>query len=341
MAYTTIDKSSLHFNTKLYTGNGSNSYAITGVGFEPSFVWIKDRTNGYDHCAFDQVRGVSQRIYPNNNGAQSTDSDNLVSFDSDGFTLDDNGITNANSNYFVSWNWTGNGAGSSNSDGSITSTVSANATSKVSIVTYTGTGANATVGHGLGVAPTMILFKQLSATQKWIVYHKALTATKSVHLDTDEAEQSNTFVNNTAPTSSVFSLGTVVNNNTSSATYVAYCFSDITGFSHSGSYTGNGAANGPVVYTGFKPSWVLIKSVSSTDWNLYDNKRLGYNGGDAPLFANLSNSEATDYNRIDFLSNGFKIRTSNAQVNNDNTTMLFTAFGQTIASSNNIAATAR
>ena len=141
---------------------------------------------------------------------------------------------------------------------------------------------------------------------------------------------------------SAVSLGTVVNNNTSSATYVAYCFSDITGFSHSGSYTGNGAANGPVVYTGFKPSWVLIKSVSSTDWNLYDNKRLGYNGGDAPLFANLSNSEATDYNRIDFLSNGFKIRNTSGNQNGSGDTIFYAAFAEApFVNSNGVPCNAR
>ena len=345
MAYTTIDKSSLHFNTKLYAGN-SGTQAITGVGHQPDLVWIKNRndTNNQSHVLYDAVRGVTKYLSSNSDAAEGTEAAGVTAFGTDGFTVGNTVTVNTGFNY-VAWNWkAGGGAGSSNTDGSITATVSANTTAGFSIVKYTGTGANATVGHGLGVAPKMILFKDTTnGSTYWGIYNKDIGNENRLTLNNDSATQgtSANYYQSTDPTTSVFSIGSNSRANASSAVTIAYCFADITGFSKIGSYIGNGAANGPVVYTGFKPSWVLIKSVSTTDWNIYDNKRLGYNGGDAPLFANLSNSEATDYNRIDFLSNGFKIRTSNAQVNNDNTTMVFMAFGQTIASSNNIAATAR
>ena len=213
MAYITFQPND-YFNTKLYTGTGSSN-AQTGVGFQPDWLWIKDRdSSSNSHVITDAIRGTNKIIFSDNNGAETTDANRVTSFDSDGFTVGTDGSTNTNTNDYVAWNWRASGtSGSSNSDGSITSTVSANTTAGFSIVTYTGTGANATVGHGLGSAPGLILFKQRSDTQKWIVHHQSLGATKSLHLDTTEAEQTSTFMNDTAPTSSVFSLGTIVNNN--------------------------------------------------------------------------------------------------------------------------------
>jgi len=343
MAYTTVNKSSDFFNTVLYNGTGS-AQSITGVGFQPDWLWQKQRSGSQDSRIFDAVRGGSKVIYSSLNNAESTDAQLITSFDSDGFTMGSSG-TNVNDSGTtnVAWNWKANGAGSSNTNGSITSTVSANTTSGFSIVKWTGSGGNATIGHGLNTAPTAIFVKNLDAAEQWINYDVSNGPTKYYHLNlTDAVATGSTIWNNTAPTTSVFSVGTVANVNTSGANYVAYCFSNITGFSKVGSYTGNANADGVFQYLGFKPAFVLIKSVSTTDWNLYDNKRLGYNGKDAPLFANLANAESTDYGRIDFLSNGFKIRTTNAQVNNNNTVHIFMAFAEApLVGSNNVPATAR
>ena len=343
MAYITFQPND-YFNTKLYTGTGSSN-AQTGVGFQPDWLWIKDRdSSSNSHVITDAIRGTNKIIFSDNNGAETTDANRVTSFDSDGFTVGTDGSTNTNTNDYVAWNWRASGtSGSSNSDGSITSTVSANTTAGFSIVTYTGTGANATVGHGLGSAPGLILFKQRSATQKWIVHHQSLGATKSLHLDTTEAEQTSTFMNDTAPTSSVFSLGTIVNNNTSGATYVAYCFAEKKGFSKFGSFTGNGSTDGPFVYTGFKPAWVMIKASSrSTDnWVIVDSKRSTLNPADDALLANTSGGTDTGYKR-DFLSNGFKIRESGANQNGSGHTFTYMAFAEEpLVSSNNIPATAR
>jgi len=329
-----------YFNTKLYTGNGSNSHAITGVGFEPSFVWIKDRTNSYDHCAFDQPRGVSQRIYPNNAQVQSTDNDNLVSFDSDGFTVDDNGITNHNGYNFVSWNWKANGAGSSNTDGSITSTVSASTTSGFSIVTWTGNSGS--IGHGLGKKPAMLITKSLGATGGWYVTHKSLSAEMQdnyMFLNDTSANSTNNDIWGGEPTTSTFSVGSGLIGNT---THVAYCFAPIKGFSAMGSYTGNGNADGVFLYTGFKPAWFLWKPYNATDsWNLVDSKRDGYNPDNNRLFPNASSAEDTQ-DRVDLVSNGIKIRTSDGGTNSSSRSYIYMAFAEApLVGSNNVPATAR
>ena len=228
MAYTTINKSSDYFNTKLYTGNGATN-AITGVGHQPDFTWIKDRDNVRNHVLNDAVRGATKNLFSNTNGAEATDTSTLTAFNSDGFTLSSGTKVNGNNINFVSWNWKANGQGSTNTDGTINTTyTSANTTAGFSICSYTGTGSNATVGHGLGVAPKMILIKRLSADDNWIVYHNSLGGTKNLYLDATNAEatRSDTF-NNTAPTSSVFSLGSATGTNGSGSTYIAYCFADV------------------------------------------------------------------------------------------------------------------
>ncbi len=341
MAYITFQPND-YFNTKLYTGNGSTQ-SITGVGFQPDMTWGKARSTTTNHVIQTPVQGLSTAIFPNLNNAESTGLTNAItSFDSDGFSLGDWGVLNASSETFVSWNWRASGtSGSSNSDGSITSTVSANTTAGFSIVTYTGTGANATVGHGLGSAPGLILFKQRSATQKWIVHHQSLGATKSLHLDTTEAEQTSTFMNDTAPTSSVFSLGTIVNNNTSGATYVAYCFAEKKGFSKFGSYTGNGNADGPMIYTGFKPAFIILRGTNNENWIMFDNKRDPINVVDDLILPN-QNIAAFSATYLDMVSNGFKIRTSAVGGNANGQEFIYWAFAEEpLVSSNNIPATAR
>ena len=336
-----------YFNTKLYTGTGS-SQSITGVGFQPDWLWQKSRSNSQDGRIFDAVRGGSKVIYPSLANAESTDAQLITSFDSDGFTMgsaggnvNDSGTTN------VAWNWKANGVGSANTDGSINTTyTSANTTSGFSIVKYTGTGSNATVGHGLGAVPKMIIVKCLDQTHWWFTYHVSVGNTKHITLNTVNGESgaSANYWNNTTPTSSVFSIGTDTGVNQSGQDYIAYCFAEKKGFSKVGSYIGNQSANAPFIYTGFKPAWLLIKNISDNDdgWLLIDNKRSAYNQTYNYLTAQSSAAEGGTGFPIDLVSNGFKIRGADISYNQSGYTYIFMAFAEEpLVSSNGVPATAR
>jgi hypothetical protein len=346
MAYTTINKSGDYFNTKLWTGNDGSGHAITGVGFQPDFVWIKNRNTTDDHNLFDSVRGNTKTILSNSTAAEATNSSRLESFDSDGITVGADNDTNRNGDSIVGWNWKANGTGSANTDGSISSTVSANATAGFSIVSYTGTGANATVGHGLGVVPQVVIARSRSnggAGWNWGVYHKDLGNTNAVFLNSTSASTSvSAYWNNTSPTSSVFSLGSDGVVNLSSGTFIAYCFAEKTGYSKFGSYTGNGNADGTFVYTGFKPAFIMCKVTTTTNqWGMFDNKREGYNVANDILTANTSGvEEAGSY--FDILSNGFKARSTSAVTNSSGATYIYMAFASApLVGSNNVPCTAR
>ncbi len=344
-----------YFNTKLYTGNNTST-SYTGIGFQPDWIWIKDRSQAADHTLIDAVRGVKKVIISNLTNAEGTDSSTqgLNSFDSDGFTLGTNsnvGSTNNTGDNYVAWNWKANGQGSSNADGSINTTyTSANTTSGFSIAQWTGTGSNATIGHGLGVAPSIVLCKNTSTTSNWEMYHSSIGAGGQITLNNTNAagNDGNILWNSTAPTSSLFSVGTNVATNNSGSTMIAYCFAEKKGFSKFGSYTGNGNADGPFVYTGFKPAFVLWKqsSASGQFWNLFDNKRPTYNPMGYQLAPNSSNAESdltsgTLY-PFDLLSNGFKHRGSDANGNGSGATYIFMAFAESpLVSSNGIPAVAR
>jgi len=317
MAYTTIDKPSDYFNTVLYSGTGS-SQAITGVGFQPDWIWFKCRSQNQNHNLFDVIRGSNKIIQTSTSNAEATSTDLLTSFDSDGFTVNTDGGVNGSGQTYASWNWLGANGTASNTDGSITSTVSANTTSGFSIVSFTGTGSNATIGHGLGAVPKFYVVKDRDAGNDWFVYHGANTSapeTEYLKLNSTAATADlNTLWNDTAPTSSVFSLGTNGNVNTSSNTYIAYCFAEKKGFSKFGSYTGNGtsgvdgAGDGTFVYTGFKPSMIIIKPSSAVEnWQILDNKRPGFNESDN-LAPNNNAVENTSNDFVDLVSNGFKLR---------------------------------
>ena len=338
-----INKPNQYFNTKLYTGTGS-SQAITGVDFQPDMVWIKDRTVGFDHVLQDSVRGTTKIINSNQTYAEFTNANSITSFNSDGFTTGSYVATNQNTTTYVSWNWLGANGTASNTDGSITSTVSANTTSGFSIVSYTGTGSNATVGHGLGVAPKMIITKTRSTVDSWYVYSESLGNTKRLGLNDTSAEAtSSTYWNNTTPTSSVFSLSTNSGNNGSGTTMIAYCFAEKKGFSKFGSYVGNGNADGTFIYTGFKPAFVIIKASSTAQsWQMSDNKRDTFNAVDHRLRPNESSAESTSPEWIDFCSNGFKLRNNDVAWNGSGSTYIYMAFAENpLVGTNNIPATAR
>jgi len=348
MAYTTINKHTDHFNTKLYTGNGGTN-AITGVGFQPDLVWIKDRdATGY-HFWTDAVRGVTKTIFSNRDDATSTEATGLTAFGTDGFTVGSHSNINTSGRNIASWNWkAGTGAGSSNTDGSINTTyTSVNTTAGFSIVSWTGTGSAGTIGHGLGVKPAMIISKNRDEAQNWFCYHTGLGATKYIRLNlTNEFGTSSAIWNDTEPTTSLFSVGNDTAVNGSSDEMIAYCFAEKKGYSKFGSYKGNGNADGPFVYLGFKPALVIIKGAVSGDgdaaqnWELYDNKRDGRNGLNDALFPNTTAAESVE-DRVDLLSNGFKIRVNSDGVNDNNSTYIYMAFGQSLVGSNNVPCTAR
>jgi len=341
MAYTTVNKSTDYFNTKLYTGNGSTN-AITGVGFQPDWVWIKSRSDTSNHRIYDAVRGGTKTLYSNLTNAQGTNADAITSFDSDGFTLGANAQSNGNGLSLASWNWKANGTGSANTDGTVNSTVSVNTTAGFSIVKWTGTGADGTVGHGLGVAPKVVIVKSLGSTEGWYSYWQPLGNNKQVQLNATTASATTTLWLNTTPTSSVFS---VLNHGATngSGDYIAYCFAEKAGYSKIGSFTGNGNADGSFIYTGFKPAWVMYKVSSTTsDWYIQDNKRLTYNVNNTRLEANNSDAEVTGAaDSIDMLSNGFKMRNASASFNASGATYIYMAFGQSLVGSNNVPCTAR
>ena len=346
MAYTTINKPTDYFNTVLYQSNNGSAQSITGVNFQPDFLWVKDRTAAGGHVLVDAVRGSTKMLGSNSTSAEVTRADQVTSFDSNGFSLgaDSGGFINYSTNNNVSWNWKANGQGSSNTDGSINTTyTSANTTSGCSIITYTGTGANATVGHGLGVVPKMIIVKRLDATSNWRIYHSSLGNTKNIVLNADATEAtSSTMWNNTSPTSTTFSLGSYDEVNGSSAPHVAYCFANVKGFSKVSSYIGNGSGDGTFNYTGFKPAFVLGKQLAGgSDWWLFDSARSPSNIANKLVYPNANAGDATNP-VLDLLSNGFKIRTSAAQFNGNGTTYLYMAFAEEpLVSTNGVPATAR
>ena len=309
-----------YFNTVLYTSTSANQ-SITGVGFEPDLCWIKDRTDANSHHLFDQVRGAGERLRSDSTAAENTVT-SFSSFDTDGFTLgpQGQGITTNNNNH-VSWNWKANGSGVSNTDGSITSTVSASTESGFSIVKFTDAGSAGTVGHGLGVKPDLIIQKPLSGNNDWYVFTEVIDGSFDfLNLNTTGAKNNSTL---SAPTSAVFS------NLQISGDCIAYCFHSVEAFSKFGSYTGNGSTDGPFVYTGFRPAFVMVKATNSTQsWVILDNERAGYNVNNYRLFAESSNAESTTTPIVDLLSNGFKWRNNFGNFNGSGTNYIYMAFAE-------------
>jgi hypothetical protein len=344
----TIVKGNTVMDATLYTGNSGTQSVVNTAGFYPNLVWLKSRSNGLNHNIFDSNRGVQNVLASNSNGVDNyAGTGELTAFNSNGFTLVNSGTyqTNQSGYTYVAWQWqAGQGTTSNITVGqystspnvpSIASTVSVNATAGFSVVTWTGTGSNATVGHGLGVAPSMIINKPRNSADNWISWHTSLGNLGYLYLNNSTAAGSGAAVwNSTLPTSSVFSVGTSSNINTNGQTMVSYCWSEIAGFSKFGSYIGNGSSDGPFIYTGFRPKFIMVKnsSAAGNGWIMYDTTRNTYNIVNYSLFANESSTEngssLSTENYYDLLSNGFKARTSNAVTNQNGSTLIYMAFAE-------------
>ena len=343
MAFTNIDDPTIFFTPILYTGTGS-SQAITGVGFQPDWVWAKQRNEARAHSLYDVVRGVQKELKAEGSDAESTASTFLTAFGSDGFTMGGSDNVNGSSKNYVAWCWNAGGSASSNGNGSITSSVSVNTTAGFSVGTYNANAtAGATVGHGLGAAPEWLLVKVRNNTNNWGVFHTSMGATKAMYLDQTSSETTDGWLNNTAPGANVFTLSGGNYGNASGYEVVFYAFTGKQGYSKFGQYVGNGNADGPFVYTGFKPAFVMIKPQSySNSWGLFDNKRPGFNVTKNRLEADNNSAENTNLDYFDFLSNGFKVRTSNSHPNNSGGTIIYAAFAESpFVNSNGIPNNAR
>ena len=351
MAYTTIDKPTDYFNTVLYTGNGSTQ-TISGVGFQPDWTWIKCRSDADNHSLQDSVRGANKHLRSDSTLAETESGTvHISSWNSDGFALGSgDGQTNGSSRTCASWNWLAGTSfsndASATSVGTIDSSGSTNQTAGFSIVSWTGTGSAGTVAHNLGSVPEWYIIKNRSDANNWAIYHHKSNSNPeqyALYLDgTSAATDDSGLANDTAPTSTVFSLTNGNYGNQSSYNYIGYFFSEVKGYSKFGSYTGNGNANGPFVYTGFKPAWVLQKNISATQgWQLQDNKREGYNG-DNDLLQPHDSAAESGVNRIDILSNGFKVITTDAGQNTNGSNYIYMCFAESpFVSSGGIPTTAR
>jgi len=342
MAYTTIDDPSAYFHIQLYNGNNLTTQTITNDAnsgdFQADWLWIKNRDNVEKHHLMDSSRGANKFLHSNETAVERTGShDNghnaINSFDSNGFTITSNGGAdelNFGTRTYVTWQWKCNGGTTaSNTDGTITSTVQANTTAGFSIVQYVGNGSSgATFGHGLGVAPEVVILKNRDTARSWFVGHLSLGFNYITHLNqTTASDADSVYWNNTAPSSTVVTLGNNEGGNESGDNFVAYCFKEIQGYSKFGSYTGNGSTDGTFVYTGFSPAWVMVRRTDSgNNWHIHDNKRVPYNSNNKTLYANTSDAEATE--DLDMLSNGFKLRESGGGYNASGGTYIYMAFAE-------------
>jgi hypothetical protein len=328
----TIANGAAYMAATTYDGNGSSqslTNTVNSVSFQPDFVWVKKRSGATNHYLWDSVRGVLKEMYSNLTNAESTNTIGLSAFNSNGFTLNNgDSAWNASGSTYVGWNWKAGGSSSSNTSGSITSTVSVNATAGFSVVTYTGSGSSATVGHGLGVAPSMIIIKNRGSAQSWRVYHTSVGVNAYLLLDSTAGSASDSGW--TATSSTTFTVGgSGAQYNASSNTYVAYCFAPIAGYSAFGLYTGNGSTDGTFVYTGFRPRFILYKPtiVGATDWVMWDTVRSTYNVQGNYLLANTAGAEGSA-TVIDILSNGFKLRTNTTGNNGSGDTIVYACFAE-------------
>ncbi len=323
MAYTAINDPQVYFRLVLYTGNGSGSgqditFDTTDTSMQPDLVWIKTRNDGNDHNVFDSVRGAQKLLETNTNLAEQSPTNALSAFNSNGFSFNgDHGQMNGVSDTNVAWCW------------------KESATAGFDIVSYTGNDTARTISHSLSAVPRLYIARNTEEARNWGVYHQALVDVQGdagyrLVLNTTGAGYDDaTYFNNTAPTSSVFSVGTNNGTNEDTKAHIAYLFAEKQGFSKFGGYTGNGNADGPFVYTGFRPAFVMVKNTDETEsWIIFDNKRPGYNLTDALLKPNLTNVESSSEVKFDLLSNGFKARVSDAEGNSSGDEFIYVAFAE-------------
>ena len=340
MAYTTLDDPSAYFQTTLYSGTGSTASVTNGGNsdLQPDWVWIKARNATRDHRLLDSTRGVQKELVSNNDAVEYTESTGLTAFQSDGFQHGGANGYGASGENYVAWQWKANGGTTTTNDASSTgvggldSVYQANTTAGFSIVTYTGSGSNTTVAHGLGNVPEVIIFKKRTDdTEDWLVYHHTQGNASAGKLNTNAAWEtgSSSLFDSTTPTSTVFSIKTNSKVNDSSDTYVAYCFSEVQGYSKFGNYTGNGNADGAFVYLGFKPALIIVRATDTDNWRMYDHKRANaHNVIDVRIIADTTAAESQDDNECDFLSNGVKFRSSSGGVNSDGQAYTYMAWAE-------------
>ena len=358
MAYTTIDDPSEYFHTQLYAGDGNDDRSITNDAnagnFSPDWLWLKNRSGTNSNALVDTTRGATKVLRSNATNAEETEANGIQAFETDGFQIGSGGLVNTNGNDYVAWQWKANGGTtSSNSNGSITSTVQANTTAGFSIVTYVSNNTEgATFGHGLSSTPDLVIVKGRDSADNWAVFNgTSTTNSRSLHLDTNDGEIPvssynfwNLYWDETRPSSTVVTLGVDAKvNKSGNENFVAYCFHSVKGYSKIGKYTGNGNADGPFIYTGFKPAWLLFKQTSANgeNWRIFDNKRSPFNQVDDHLFAS-SNSVENDETGCDFLSNGFKWKNSDAHQNGNGAKYVYMAFAEhPFVSSKGVPVTAR
>ena len=331
MAYTTIDNPELYFQAKTYTGNGSTqSITLDGdENMQPDLVWIKQRNDGSTyHWLADVIRGVTKYLSSNVNSVEATETTQITSFDSDGFSLGNKTNTNDNSDTYVAWNWKAGTAFSNDASatgiGSIDSSGSINTTAGFSIISWTGTGSAGTVAHGLGVQPKIVFVKNSSDTASWNVYTVIGGGGKGLFLNEQNGfDSDSSYFNNGTASTTTFPVGTANTANGSSDNMIAYCFANVKGYSKIFQYEGNSNSDGTFVYLGFRPAWLMVKPVDASDnWVMFDNKRHNAkNSSTSPFFnyANKDFAETTDTKLIDLTSNGFKIRSSGNTVNRSST----------------------
>ena len=326
MAYTTIDDPTAYFQCELWTGNGSaRSITLSGNSdLQPDMVWLKQRSGTENHNLYDSVRGAGKRIIPNLTNSESTTNE-LTAFNSDGFSLADGDEVNKSSSTYVSWNW------------------KETADAGFDIVSYAGNDTARTISHSLSAVPKMMIVKCRNVGKEWTIFHASQGNGKFIELDNNSAVQTATNRwNDTSPTSSVFTVGVDSSVNAADQTYIAYLFAEKQGYSKFGTYIGNANADGPFVYTGFMPAFVICKkSSASGDWELYDNKRNGFNNGNVRVIPNANDAE-TGTGRLSLLSNGFKITTSSGNLNTNSATYIFMAFAESpFVTSTGVPTTAR
>ena len=349
MAYTNINDPSAHFQTTEYTGDGNSGRQVTNGGnsdLNPDWVWIKYISAGVSPVTYDSSRGATKRLYPDFNSTEATITEGVQSFTTDGFTVGNSGELNSNNIPYVAWQWHMNGGTtSSNTDGTITSTVQANTDAGMSIITYTGNGTSgATIGHGLGAKPAWIVTKATGGAYDWITRHHRSASVPWYAWDmnnTGSQQTSGVHWTSTEPTTSVFSVGNAANTNRDGYSFVAFCFAEVKGFSMFGTYRGNNSANGPFVYTGFKPAYLLIKRAGQ-NWHVWDSTRSPHNVANKYIASSTSAAQYTSGADIDLLSNGFKLRQGNDIANASGSRYQYIAFAENpFVTSTGIPTTAR